>query len=180
MGARLESERDQTLAANACLCYICAGNVEKLVECWNRIHGTNGAPDAMQVSLLLVVNRIHGTNGAPDAMQVSLLLVVNRIHGTNGAPDAMQVSLLLVVNRIHGTNGAPDAMQVSLLLVVNRIHGTNGAPDAMQVSLLLVVNICCGFCICTVQITFSFIDFRVCDFIRQISICVLHANETFV
>ena len=43
----------------------------------------------------------------------------------------------------------------------------------------------------TVQITFIFIDFRVCDFafafktqthfiFRQISICVLNANETFV
>ena len=39
----------------------------------------------------------------------------------------------------------------------------------------------------TVQITFIFIDFRVCDFafafcfiFRQISICVLNTNETFV
>ena len=38
----------------------------------------------------------------------------------------------------------------------------------------------------TVQITFIFIDFRVCDFafacfiFRQISICVLNANETCV
>ena len=52
---------------------------------------------------------------------------------------------------------------------------------------------CCCLCeiiwCCTVQITFIFIDFCVCDFVfafktrfifRQISICVLNANETFV
>ena len=32
LGSRLEA--DQDLKRSALLCYICAGNVEKLVECW--------------------------------------------------------------------------------------------------------------------------------------------------
>ena len=34
IGYRLETERQGELSVNAMLCYICAGNVEKLVDCW--------------------------------------------------------------------------------------------------------------------------------------------------
>ncbi|XP_070780325.1 protein transport protein Sec31A isoform X2 [Enoplosus armatus] len=36
LGGRLEAAEDAQLQAQACLCYICAGNVEKLVTCWTR------------------------------------------------------------------------------------------------------------------------------------------------
>uniref|UniRef100_A0A673CFM8 Protein transport protein Sec31A n=1 Tax=Sphaeramia orbicularis TaxID=375764 RepID=A0A673CFM8_9TELE len=36
LGDRLEASADTQLQAQACLCYICAGNVEKLVSCWTR------------------------------------------------------------------------------------------------------------------------------------------------
>ncbi|XP_041816092.1 protein transport protein Sec31A isoform X2 [Chelmon rostratus] len=36
LGGRLEAAEDTELQAQACLCYICAGNVEKLVSCWTR------------------------------------------------------------------------------------------------------------------------------------------------
>ncbi|XP_068430073.1 protein transport protein Sec31A [Clinocottus analis] len=36
LGGRLEAAADAQLQAQACLCYICAGNVEKLVSCWTR------------------------------------------------------------------------------------------------------------------------------------------------
>ncbi|XP_062340760.1 protein transport protein Sec31A isoform X7 [Osmerus eperlanus] len=36
MGSRLEAAEDDQLQAQACLCYICAGNLEKLVSCWTR------------------------------------------------------------------------------------------------------------------------------------------------
>ncbi|KAM4635193.1 protein transport protein Sec31A isoform 2-T2 [Polymixia lowei] len=36
LGSRLEAAEDSQLQAQACLCYICAGNVEKLVSCWSR------------------------------------------------------------------------------------------------------------------------------------------------
>ncbi|XP_040914867.1 protein transport protein Sec31A isoform X2 [Toxotes jaculatrix] len=36
LGGRLEAAEDAQLQAQACLCYICAGNVEKLVSCWTR------------------------------------------------------------------------------------------------------------------------------------------------
>ncbi|NXI34256.1 SC31A protein, partial [Galbula dea] len=36
LGTRLEKEGDNLLQTQACLCYICAGNVEKLVACWSK------------------------------------------------------------------------------------------------------------------------------------------------
>ncbi|NWQ94184.1 SC31A protein, partial [Burhinus bistriatus] len=36
LGNRLESEGDSLLQTQACLCYICAGNVEKLIACWTK------------------------------------------------------------------------------------------------------------------------------------------------
>ncbi|XP_023194105.1 protein transport protein Sec31A isoform X7 [Xiphophorus maculatus] len=36
LGSRLEAAEDPQLQSQACLCYICAGNVEKLVSCWSR------------------------------------------------------------------------------------------------------------------------------------------------
>ncbi|XP_039470649.1 protein transport protein Sec31A isoform X8 [Oreochromis aureus] len=37
LGDRLEASEDANLQSQACLCYICAGNVEKLVSCWTRV-----------------------------------------------------------------------------------------------------------------------------------------------
>ncbi|CAL1599669.1 unnamed protein product [Knipowitschia caucasica] len=34
LGARLEAEQTEKCSLQACLCYICSGNIEKLVECW--------------------------------------------------------------------------------------------------------------------------------------------------
>ena len=36
LGGRLEESQDALLQAQASLCYICAGNVEKVVSCWTR------------------------------------------------------------------------------------------------------------------------------------------------
>lgn len=36
LGARLDAAEEARLQVQACLCYICAGNVEKLVACWSR------------------------------------------------------------------------------------------------------------------------------------------------
>ncbi|XP_021252579.1 protein transport protein Sec31A isoform X9 [Numida meleagris] len=41
LGNRLESEGDSLLRTQACLCYICAGNVEKLVACWSKVQDGN-------------------------------------------------------------------------------------------------------------------------------------------
>ncbi|XP_072718699.1 protein transport protein Sec31A isoform X5 [Ciconia boyciana] len=41
LGNRLESEGDSFLQTQACLCYICAGNMEKLIACWTKAQDGN-------------------------------------------------------------------------------------------------------------------------------------------
>lgn len=58
LGYRLETEQNGKLAINACLCYICAGNVEKLVSCWSKINKTS-SPEALQdlVEKMMILRR---------------------------------------------------------------------------------------------------------------------------
>lgn len=50
LGDRLEAADDAQLQVQACLCYICAGNVEKLVSCWTRAQEGH-CPLSLQVGL---------------------------------------------------------------------------------------------------------------------------------
>uniref|UniRef100_UPI00358F4E5C protein transport protein Sec31A isoform X2 n=1 Tax=Myxine glutinosa TaxID=7769 RepID=UPI00358F4E5C len=50
LGSRLEMEDGGRLCAQACLCYICAGNVDKLASCWN---GTHKSPDSLALQDLV-------------------------------------------------------------------------------------------------------------------------------
>lgn len=58
LGSRLEREGDGLLQTQACLCYICAGNVEKLVACWNKAQdGSN--PLSLQVNVLYPFKKMY-------------------------------------------------------------------------------------------------------------------------
>ncbi|XP_078577873.1 protein transport protein Sec31A-like isoform X15 [Branchiostoma floridae x Branchiostoma japonicum] len=48
LGGRLETEQNGQLQANACLTYICAGNVDKMVTCWNKITKNPNSPLALE------------------------------------------------------------------------------------------------------------------------------------
>jgi protein transport protein SEC31 len=54
LGARLEAEGKGTLSLNAQLCYICAGNLNKLVESWSATENTD-TPAKLQDLVELVV-----------------------------------------------------------------------------------------------------------------------------
>ena len=51
LGGRLESAGGDC-AASACLCYICAGSVDRLVECWVKTTPNPNTPDVLSVSVL--------------------------------------------------------------------------------------------------------------------------------
>ncbi|XP_055087877.1 protein transport protein Sec31A [Periophthalmus magnuspinnatus] len=58
LGGRLEGANDPKLQAQACLCYICAGNLEKLVSCWIKAQeGSN--PHSLQDLVEKVVVMQH-------------------------------------------------------------------------------------------------------------------------
>lgn len=48
LGSRMEKEGNRTLTSEARLCYVCSGNVERLVECSAKCHQAS-SPMALQV-----------------------------------------------------------------------------------------------------------------------------------
>ncbi|KAM8940042.1 protein transport protein Sec31A [Pelodytes ibericus] len=71
LGSRLEKEGDGPLQAQACLCYICAGNVEKLVACW-----TKAQDGASPLSLQDLIEKVVILR---KAVQVSQALETNNV-----------------------------------------------------------------------------------------------------
>ncbi|CAB1318039.1 unnamed protein product [Coregonus sp. 'balchen'] len=75
LGCRLEAMEDSTLQAQACLCYICAGNVEKLVSCWTRAQDRH-CPLSLQdlVEKVVVLRRAVEQTQESGPSAVGLLL----------------------------------------------------------------------------------------------------------
>ncbi|XP_054028450.1 protein transport protein Sec31A isoform X5 [Dryobates pubescens] len=75
LGSRLESEGDSLLQTQACLCYICAGNVEKLVACWTKAQDGN-SPLALQdlIEKVVILRRAVQLTQAVDPNAVGALL----------------------------------------------------------------------------------------------------------
>ncbi|XP_066488667.1 protein transport protein Sec31A isoform X6 [Tiliqua scincoides] len=75
LGTRLESEDDGLLQTQACLCYICAGNVEKLVACWTKAQDGNN-PLSLQdlIEKVVILRKAVQQTQVGDANAVGVLL----------------------------------------------------------------------------------------------------------
>ncbi|XP_009947504.1 PREDICTED: protein transport protein Sec31A-like, partial [Leptosomus discolor] len=75
LGNRLESEGDSLLQTQACLCYICAGNVEKLVACWTKAQDGN-SPLYLQdlIEKVVILRKAVQLTQAVDPNAVGALL----------------------------------------------------------------------------------------------------------
>ncbi|XP_023971138.1 protein transport protein Sec31A isoform X10 [Physeter macrocephalus] len=75
LGTRLESEGDSLLQTQACLCYICAGNVEKLVACWTKAQD-GSSPLSLQdlIEKVVILRKAVQLTQAMDTNTVGVLL----------------------------------------------------------------------------------------------------------
>ncbi|KAJ1218742.1 hypothetical protein NDU88_006318, partial [Pleurodeles waltl] len=75
LGSRLENEGDSLLRTQACLCYICAGNVEKLVACWTKAQDGN-TPLSLQdlIEKVVILRKAVQITQAVDPNAVGALL----------------------------------------------------------------------------------------------------------
>lgn len=75
LGSRLEKEADPSLQAQACLCYICAGNVEKLVSCWTKAQD-GVSPLSLQdlIEKVVILRKAVQVTQAVDTQDVGVLL----------------------------------------------------------------------------------------------------------
>ncbi|XP_036891554.1 protein transport protein Sec31A isoform X5 [Sturnira hondurensis] len=75
LGTRLESEGDSPLQSQACLCYICAGNVEKLVACWTKAQdGSNPLSLQDLIEKVVILRKAVQLTQAMDTNTVGVLL----------------------------------------------------------------------------------------------------------
>ncbi|XP_040481126.1 protein transport protein Sec31A isoform X6 [Ursus maritimus] len=75
LGTRLESEGDSLLQTQACLCYICAGNVEKLVACWTKAQdGSNPLSLQDLIEKVVILRKAVQLTQAMDTNTVGVLL----------------------------------------------------------------------------------------------------------
>nr|XP_009512612.1 PREDICTED: protein transport protein Sec31A isoform X4 [Phalacrocorax carbo] len=75
LGNRLESEGNTLLQTQACLCYICAGNVEKLIACWTKAQDGN-SPLSLQdlIEKVVILRKAVQLTQAVDPNAVGALL----------------------------------------------------------------------------------------------------------
>ncbi|KYO42717.1 protein transport protein Sec31A isoform X6 [Alligator mississippiensis] len=75
LGTRLENEGDSLLQTQACLCYICAGNVEKLVSCWTKAQDAS-SPLSLQdlIEKVVILRKAVHLTQAVDPNAVGALL----------------------------------------------------------------------------------------------------------
>ncbi|XP_033744000.1 protein transport protein Sec31A-like isoform X3 [Pecten maximus] len=82
LATRLESERAGNLSMYASLCYICSGNVDKLVENWHRNTQANNTPMGLQdlVEKVMVLRKAVALSRGQEE-EVSTGLLANKLNG---------------------------------------------------------------------------------------------------
>ncbi|XP_041086417.1 protein transport protein Sec31A-like isoform X8 [Polyodon spathula] len=81
LGTRLERDGDLNLQAQACLCYICAGDVEKLVACWTKAQDGN-SPLSLQdlVEKVVILRKAVEMSQGVSSNAAGALLAEKMIH----------------------------------------------------------------------------------------------------
>ncbi|XP_041107449.1 protein transport protein Sec31A isoform X7 [Polyodon spathula] len=81
LGTRLERDGDLNLQAQACLCYICAGDVEKLVACWTKAQDGN-SPLSLQdlVEKVVILRKAVEMTQGVSSNAVGALLAEKMSH----------------------------------------------------------------------------------------------------
>ncbi|CAH1795497.1 unnamed protein product, partial [Owenia fusiformis] len=119
LGSRLESEQHGRLSIHAMLCYICAGNVERLVDCWEKNTENNNSPEALQdlVEKVMILRKaVETARGQTDIssgiLAKKLSLYAELLAAQGNLPTAMgylgnsnESTLLVLRDRLYQSLG---------------------------------------------------------------------------
>nr|DBA28679.1 TPA: hypothetical protein GDO54_008994 [Pyxicephalus adspersus] len=107
LGSRLEKEGDVSLQAQACLCYICAGNVEKLVACWTRAQD-GSSPLSLQdlIEKVVILRKAVQIMQAVDTQDVGALLAEKMSQYANllAAQGSLAAAMAFLPNNTNQLN----------------------------------------------------------------------------
>ncbi|NXX20074.1 SC31A protein, partial [Podargus strigoides] len=109
LGNRLENEGDSLLQTQACLCYICAGNVEKLVACWTKAQDGN-SPLSLQdlIEKVVILRKAVQLTQAVDLNAVGALLAEKMSQYANLL--AAQGSIAAALTFLPANTNQPNIM----------------------------------------------------------------------
>ncbi|XP_017657098.1 protein transport protein Sec31A isoform X11 [Nannospalax galili] len=128
LGARLESEGDSLLQTQACLCYICAGNVEKLVACWTKAQDSSN-PLSLQdlIEKVVILRKAVQRTQAMDTNTVGALLAEKMSQYANLL--AAQGSIAAALAFLPDNTNQPNIVQLR-----DRLCRAQGKPILGQES----------------------------------------------
>ncbi|NXL84711.1 SC31A protein, partial [Alectura lathami] len=126
LGNRLESEGDSLLRTQACLCYICAGNVEKLVACWTKAQDGN-SPLSLQdlIEKVVILRKAVQLTQAVDPNAVGALLAEKMSQYANLL--AAQGSIAAALTFLPANTNQPN-----IVLLRDRLSRAQGELPAGQ------------------------------------------------
>uniref|UniRef100_A0A8C3A9U1 Protein transport protein Sec31A n=1 Tax=Cyclopterus lumpus TaxID=8103 RepID=A0A8C3A9U1_CYCLU len=132
LGGRLEAAVDAQLQAQACLCYICAGNVEKLVSCWTKAQGGH-CPLSLQdlVEKVVVLRRAveQTQRSSPTAIGILLAEKMSQYAGLLASQGSLSTAITYLpdnTNQVCYTGVV--CVCVSYPQVDQYAPGSGGAP----------------------------------------------------
>ncbi|NWI94541.1 SC31A protein, partial [Pitta sordida] len=111
LGSRLENEGDSILRTQACLCYICAGNVDKLVACWTQVQD-GSSPLSLQdlIEKVVILRKAVQLTQAVDPNAVGALLADKMSQYANLL--AAQGSLAAALTFLPPNTNQPNIVQL--------------------------------------------------------------------
>ncbi|KAM9193584.1 protein transport protein Sec31A isoform 3-T4 [Mergus octosetaceus] len=126
LGNRLEGEGDSLLQTQACLCYICAGNVEKLVACWTKAQDGN-SPLSLQdlIEKVVILRKAVQLTQAVDPNAVGALLAEKMSQYANLL--AAQGSIAAALTFLPASTNQPN-----IVLLRDRLCRAQGELPARQ------------------------------------------------
>ncbi|XP_046511635.1 protein transport protein Sec31A isoform X8 [Equus quagga] len=128
LGTRLESEGDSLLQTQACLCYICAGNVEKLVACWTKAQdGSNPLSLQDLIEKVVILRKAVQLTQAMDTNTVGVLLAEKMSQYANLL--AAQGSIAAALAFLPENTNQPNIVQLR-----DRLCRAQGEPTLGQES----------------------------------------------
>ncbi|TEA29416.1 hypothetical protein DBR06_SOUSAS8610101 [Sousa chinensis] len=128
LGTRLESEGDNLLQTQACLCYICAGNVEKLVACWTKAQdGSNPLSLQDLIEKVVILRKAVQLTQAMDTNTVGVLLAEKMSQYANLL--AAQGSIAAALAFLPDNTNQPNIVQLR-----DRLCRAQGNPAGQQES----------------------------------------------
>ncbi|XP_039614767.1 protein transport protein Sec31A isoform X5 [Polypterus senegalus] len=148
LGTRLEKSGDPALQAQACLCYICAGNVEKLIACWTKTQD-GSSPLSLQdlIEKVTVLRKAVEMTQGVNTNNVGVLLAEkmsqysNLLASQGSLNTAMaylpcntnQGNIMLLCDRLHRALGEQAIGQPAPAFPYEKQHSTRQPTSAKQI-----------------------------------------------